>query len=167
MGLDSGRHLWRAATVSFFFWLFVWLLAFAILPFSGARFSYLFFASAEPLLFLLVFLGPDRSHALATAVLVLAVIHFGLHVTELVLRVLLIGRPFTVDNMLDLIFILLAAGGTFLAAWYALCAYRHYQFTGAVPTETSRAALPTDETAQPAGQYHYGEVTKRTVGHFE
>lgn len=158
MGVESGRHLWRAATISLLFWALVWLLAFAILPFEGTRFWYLFFGIGEPFLFLIVFLAPERSAFWASFVALLVILQFLLHVTQFILRILLVSRPFNVDQLLDLIFVMLEAFVVFIYVWYSVCAVRHYLFLQSEPPAYYNVVeQPVSETTSTnTAVYQYG-----------
>lgn len=118
MALESGHRLMFIAGISLAFWAFTWLISLPF-PFSGARFWYMFFGIAEPLIFLLVWFTTASYFTL-----VVVAIQFALHVLALILRLLAVAVPFTSSELDDLLFIILETIAVFIYLWYTYAAQR-------------------------------------------
>lgn len=164
MALASARKLWLAAGIELLYWVVLWLLGFALLPY-GTSFYYLFFDIGVPIWVIAVFAVPEGMPLGSFIVAIMWALQLGASALEFGLRLTLITRPFVVGELLDIIFVILSFVQILLVLWCAVAALRNYMQEAGREAHDAALAAPSTTGADletPGGPTY----STATVGDF-
>lgn len=137
---EAVRRLWWIAVISFVYWAFVWIMAFALLSASSTTFMYLFFGILEPVQFILLATWSGRTLFIPSIVNLFVLLTLIGHAVALIIRIVDIDLPFVLGNMLELVFIFLEIGSVFIYIFYTLNVYRVLSLARASSSESGSSS---------------------------